>query len=140
MFGNIAKLSTVASLSVKGLGLVLLCLLAMGCDKELYSYVETIKYEVTGTASSVHITMHSASGNVEELNDISLPWSKEFEPNFYRDDDDYKVYSAYISAKNNGELGSVVVSIYRDGKVIQTATSSGAYVTATVSQKVHRFY
>ncbi|MDR2581458.1 MAG: hypothetical protein LBC85_10770 [Fibromonadaceae bacterium] len=111
--------------------LILLCLSVMGCGW-LDGEDIKIKYEVTGTASSVYITMHNANGSIEELSDVSVPWSKELiaEGVF-----DGCFYPSYISAQNNGSSGSITVKIYKDGKEIQTATSIGAYVTATASKE-----
>jgi hypothetical protein len=119
---------------------VLICLSVMACgmfDDEI------IKYEVTGTASSVRITMHNDEGNIEQLDDVSVPWSKGFEP-YFESSDEFDgftgirkyYYSAYISARNNGDSGSVIVKLYRNNHLIETATSKGAYVTATVSKKI----
>jgi hypothetical protein len=38
----------------------------------------------------------------------------------------------YISAQNNSSTGNVTVKIYRNGKVVATNTSYGAYTIATV--------
>jgi hypothetical protein len=104
---------------------------------------DIIKYEVTGTAFSARITMHNDKGNIEQIGDASIPWSKEFEPYFESSDEfdnftgirEY-YYSAYISARNNGDSGSVTVKMYRNNHLIETATSEGDYVTATVSKKI----
>lgn len=121
---------------------VLVGLIMAGCA--LFENTEKVGYEVTGTASSAYITMHNASGDIEELSNVTLPWSKEFKPKFIRDPDgevdawgDRKlVYFAYISAKNNGSSGNITVKIFVDGKERKTASSEGAHVTAAASAKV----
>jgi len=116
--------------------LALVCLLVAGCGLFDIEGDDRIKYEVTGTASSVSIIIHNAGGNIEELSEVSVPWSsQEFKPK-YREETDGRFYHAYISAKNNGDSGSVTVTIYNKGEVRETATSKGAYVTATASSRV----
>ena len=116
--------------------LVRLVVLAMACFMATMCSISDpvwVKYEVTGTASSVDITMHNSGGNVEQLTEVSVPWfSNEFMPR-YKDIEghDRQVYLAYISAQNNGDSGSVTVRIYKDGRIVEEATSKGAYVTAT---------
>ena len=84
-----------------------------------------VKYEVTGTATTVDITMENEDGGTSQYSDLSVPWSYEFrriEGSF-----------VYISAQNQQETGSVTVKIYTDGSVFKTSTSAGAYVIATAS-------
>ena len=124
---------------------VLLCLLVVGCGIFDDLPASDIKYEVTGTASSVNITINNAQGNVEEFSNVSIPWTKEFFVKGYVRDPDYDTedkkgysYTAYISARSNSNTGSVTVKIYADGKENQAATSNGSYVTATASKKFLR--
>ena len=89
---------------------VLLCLLVVGCSW-LDPEDTTIKYEVTGTASSVYITMHNENSSMEELDNVSLPWSKEFIAIPIRDYNPEAfsncAHLSYLSAKNNGDSGRV---------------------------------
>ena len=128
---------------------VLLCLLVVGCGSPA-----RIKYEVTGTAPSVNITMRNSQGGTDQLNNVSLPWTKEFtEREKYTRDSNYDYtsynsltesysentgcsYQAYISAQNNDYLGNVIVKIYRGNELQQSATSVGAPATATASIKI----
>jgi len=41
-----------------------------------------------------------------------------------------------ISAQNNGSRGSITVTIYVNGKIFRTSTSSGAYVIASADGAV----
>jgi len=103
------------------------CLAMMGCG--FLFEPDTIKYEVTGTASSVSVTMSNEGGNTEQLSDVSVPWSRELR--FYIED---RGFFARISARNNGNSGRVTVNIYHNGRKLGTATSEGAYVTASASE------
>lgn len=84
-----------------------------------------VKYEVTGTASSVSITIYNESGKTEQFNKVNLPWEKV-------------IYvkpggSIYLSAQNKGDIGSVTARIFVDGEVFKESTTTGAYGVASVS-------
>jgi hypothetical protein len=116
--------------------LALLCFSVVACS-ELSNPIK-VKYEITGTASSVNVTTHNAQGNTEQLSDVSVPWSTdEFISEWSYHSDGGTYYAAYISATNNSDSGSVTVKIYVNNKEFQTATSSGAYVTVTASGKIY---
>jgi hypothetical protein len=89
----------------------------------------TVKYEITGTAAKVDITMRNSGENTEQYSDISIPWETIFDVTI--DADDY--YFAYYSAQNQGSAGSVTVKIFDDRDLFKIATSSGAYVIARAS-------
>lgn len=96
-----------------------------GTAYTLIQYEYYLEYEISGTTSSVSVTLNNPSGNTEQFDPVSVPHTysyKTFPDSFY-----------YISAQNNESSGSVTVSIYRRGKLIETATSSGAYVIASAS-------
>ena len=109
-----------------------LCLLIATCSVFETLGVTKIKYEVTGTASSVFISMNNADEGIEEWSDVSLPWSKEF--NVMNDCDKY--YFAYISAYNEGNSGNITAKIYVNGSLFKSATSQGAHVKAVASGRV----
>jgi len=96
--------------------------------------VARIKYEVTGTASSASITLTNQNGGTEQYGNVRLPGSYEFSVPIKRGSFDY--YHAYISAQNNGSRGSITVTIYVNGKIFKTSTSSGAYVIASADGAV----
>jgi hypothetical protein len=100
---------------------------------EPVSHTYTIKYEITGTASSVSITMENSGGNTEQFSSVSLPWSTAFTVTL---NDKYDWFFVYVSAQNNGSSGAVTATIYKDNHVLETATSSGAYVIATASGSI----
>ncbi|MCL2260918.1 MAG: zinc ribbon domain-containing protein [Fibromonadales bacterium] len=96
--------------------------------------VAEIKYEVTGTASSVNITLTNPQGGMEQYGYAKLPASYSFSVPIKRDLFGY--YHAMISAQNNGSSGDVTVTIYVNGKKFRTATSRGAYVIASTDGAV----
>jgi uncharacterized repeat protein (TIGR02543 family) len=82
-----------------------------------------VEYKITGTASQVDVTLNNATGGTEQYDNVSVPHSYSF--------DTFSDWFLYISAQNQGEYGSVTVTIYLNGEVVATSTSSGAYVIAT---------
>ena len=109
---------------MKKLVLLISILMFVGCDDEDYS-APSVEYRVTGSATSVSITLSNASENTEQYSNISLPYSYIF--------DSASGNFLYISAQNQGSSGSVTSTIYVDGDVFETATSSGEYVIASAS-------
>ena len=96
--------------------------------------VARIKYEVTGTASSVSITLTNENGGTEQYSNVRLPGSYAFSVPIKRGSFNY--YHALIMAQNDGSRGDVTVTIYVNGKKFRTATSSGAYVIASTDVAV----
>jgi len=91
-------------------------------------YTYEIEYKITGTASSVDVTLSNASGGTEQFSNVALPKTYSYK-NFY---DNF----VYISAQNQGSSGSVTVTIFHRGSQYRTSTSSGAYVIATASGSI----
>ncbi|MBA7638822.1 hypothetical protein ES703_46478 [subsurface metagenome] len=87
--------------------------------------VAEVIYEITGTADRVDVTLNNASGGTEQYDDVRLPQRYAYSS--------FTDWFLYISAQNQGEYGTVRVAIYLNGKVVETASSSGAYVIATAS-------
>lgn len=94
------------------------------CSNPLSNSV-SVRYKVSGTAETVDITYENASGGTSQLSEVELPWSITFEANI----GDF----VYLSAQNQGDEGSVTVTIYKNGDVFKQSTSEGAYVIATAS-------
>jgi len=84
-----------------------------------------VEYKITGTASQVDVTLNNATGGTEQFDNVSVPHTYTFE--------EFNDWFLYVSAQNQGEYGSVTVTIYLNGEVVATSTSSGAYVIATAS-------
>ena len=102
-------------------------LLFLSCDKKPSkpkSY--RVKYEVTGTPQEVWVTLENASGGTEQ-HDIVPPWDFSFNANAGK--------WVYISA-TIAVSGNVTVKIYRNVKVLQEATATGKYSSATVSATI----
>ena len=109
---------------VKKIFLVLFTgLLIVGCDFMFQPDEGT--YSISGTAATVDITLNNATGGTEQYSDVSLPWEKHY--------DDFTDWFLYISAQNQGSSGTVTVKVYHNGNLVDSATSSGAYVIATAS-------
>ena len=86
-------------------------------------------YEVTGTEATANITITDLFGSTMQYNGASIPW----ESDTYRNDSFNNTIFAYISAQNTMPSGALTVKIYRNGKVVKSATSSGAYCIASTS-------
>ncbi len=86
------------------------------CDTEPLSASLTVKYEITGTAEKVNIDYIDSNGELVIINNISLPWELTFSAN--------QGDSVFLSAKRTGTTGTVTVIIYKDGTVLDEATSS----------------
>lgn len=91
----------------------------------IISYQYLVRYEITGTAKTVDVTLNNSNGGTSQYSNVTLP--KSYKYSTFNDD------FLYISAQNNDKLGSVTVSIYYKDKLFKTSTSSGAYVIATAS-------
>ena len=98
-------------------------LLIAGCSLE-----REVRYEVTGTAALVDITIENSSGGTSQYSDVAPPWAYDFSAMV----DDF----IYVSAQNATSTGSVTATIKIDGDVYKSSTSSGAYVIATASGSV----
>ena len=101
--------------------------LALGTDNSpsCSSSPDTVRYEVSGTAESVDISLSNAMGGFEQYKNVRLPYSVSYSD--YRDD------FVYISAQNNGDSGTVNVAIYVNGKLFKSSSSYGAYAIADAS-------
>jgi hypothetical protein len=84
-----------------------------------------VEYKISGTAKYVDVTLANASGGTEQYGNVYVPRTYSY--------NDFPNYYLYISAQNQGEFGSVTVSIYVNGNLYKTSTSSGSYVIASAS-------
>jgi len=85
---------------------------------------DNVTYEVTGDADSVDVTLSNDTGGTEQYNDMPLPFRMDY--------GGFNERYVYLYAYNNGDNGTITLSIYVNGKLFKTATSSGPYTNATV--------
>lgn len=102
-------------------------LLAAGCATGPEDPEYSVRYEVTGTCSTVDVTIENEGGGVSQYADVAVPWRYSF-PKAVGPDT-----FVYVSAQNQQQYGSVTATIYVDGRNWRSSTSSGAYVIATAS-------
>ena len=88
-----------------------------------------VQYKITGSASKVSVTLNNATGGTEQYSDVSVPHTYTY--------NNYTDWFLYILAQNQGDSGTVTVTIYVDGEVVETSTSSGAYVIADASGSLY---
>ncbi len=89
-----------------------------------------VRYAVAGTAKRVSITLSNATGGTEQYGDCPVPYDYQFRAE--------KGTFLYISAQNQGDSGTVITTIWVDGKRFKESKSSGAYVIASASGSVPR--
>lgn len=106
---------------MKGMIPLAAALLLLACRKD---EPHTAKVKYTVNCASCDLTYENSTGNTEQRS-MSNTWQYEFNA--------YKDAFYYISAQNNNSSGSVTVKILIDGRVVDEATSTGAYVIATAS-------
>jgi len=82
-------------------------------------------YKISGTATSVDITLSNSSGGTEQYSEVILPKVYSYS--------NFNANFLYISAQNNGPSGTVNVECYYEGVLKDSAHSEGAYVIATAS-------
>lgn len=108
---------------------LILILAALACGDTEPPPTYRVTYEVTGSASSVSVTLENDQGGTEQ-GEYALP----FKETFTMERGDF----AYISAQNQGESGSVTCRILIDGEEWRESTSEGAYVIASCDGTVGR--
>jgi hypothetical protein len=106
--------------------LILACSLIIlaSCTKDVTHHYA---YEVIGTANNYNMTIESAPSGTAQYSNVGSGWQYTWtqvndNPRFL-----------YVSAQNQNSSGTVIVNIIKDGKIIATNNSSGAYVIATAS-------
>jgi hypothetical protein len=85
-----------------------------------------------GPPRSADITMQVPGGGTSQQSGVDLPMMRDGGGPMNFDNVAVGTF-VYISAQNNQEYGDISCAIKVDGKIIQTITSSGAYVIATCS-------
>jgi len=84
----------------------------------------SVTYEISGSASSVSITLSNAQGGTEQ-GEYKVPFRKTYTMD--------RGAFAYISAQNQGEFGTVTCKILVGSTVWKESTSTGAYSIADCS-------
>jgi len=104
-----------------------IAMLLQSCSKDsaLYLGNSDYSYTVNGTSGSYSVTIEGAPSGTAQYSNVGNGWSYKWKQSGAR--------FLYVSAQNNKGSGSVTVSIIKNGRVISTQTSSGAYVIASVS-------
>ncbi|MCX6004611.1 MAG: MmpS family transport accessory protein [Chloroflexi bacterium] len=85
---------------------------------------DSVTYEVTGDAELVDIAISDSDGDMERYEDMTLPWRRDY--------GDFEQDYLYLYAYNTGDSGTVNITIYVNGKVFKSATTSGGYTSAVV--------
>jgi predicted small lipoprotein YifL len=93
-------------------------------DSPLYLGKSDYSYTVTGSSGSYNVTIEGAPKGTAQYSNVGSGWKYTWTQSGTR--------FLYVSAQNNKNSGSVTVSILKNGKIIATQTSSGAYVIASV--------
>jgi len=102
-----------------------------------------IKYEVTGAPpNGITVRFINEWGNLDEFSTVDLPWSKTFRVRQHIGEE-YNdghhsdgTFTAYVSAASTARLVNLTVSIYIDGKLVQTGTSTERYKSAEAYYKI----
>lgn len=115
-------------------GLLLISIFTfVGCDSLFWDGVYNVKYVVSGTASTVDLTIENSSGGTSQYSDKTLPWEYEFTVSVSK----YNSAFVYVSDQNNSSSGSVTSKIYEKKStedsysLFKTSTSTGSYVIAS---------
>lgn len=109
---------------IHALALSVTLLALSGCDSLLGR--SNVMYEVTGSnVSKVSLTYESEGGGTAQIASASVPWTSSFKA----DKDDF----LYVSAQIIEGTGSITVTIYKNEKILETASASGFASIATAS-------
>jgi len=110
-----------------------------GCD---CSCGEEITYRVasTTTTSTATVEFNNDFGDTERYSSVKLPWVyrfniKERPSNYFGGGYQNNQYPAYIRAiTTDRRLGSIVVTIYVNGKMVRTATNTASDSTTATAR------
>jgi uncharacterized protein YceK len=100
--------------------LIIVVILLSGC-----SNLFKAQYKISGTASSVNVTLANGHGGTEQYTSVKLPYSYDLPTS--------SGSFLYCSAQNNDSSGYVQVDIVLWTGVAATGSASGAYCIATAS-------
>jgi hypothetical protein len=85
---------------------------------------DNITYEALGDAETVDVTVSNETGGMEQYNDVPLPWRMDF--------GGFDSAQPYMYVYNNGDRGTVRISIKVNGKVMTSGVCSGPYANTTI--------
>jgi hypothetical protein len=88
-----------------------------------------VLYRVTGNGRLADVTYENRSGNAEQVDDIEIPWQRG-----QRMEAGDFVYLSVQSGDNASR--TITCQIEVNGRVVESATSSGRYVIASCSGSV----
>jgi len=117
-----------------GIACLSLCLLLSSCnlvgERLFQSADKTIRYEISGTASSVKVEYKDSYGYMITRDDETLPWSESITVKVR----EFETFSPSINVTNNGETGYVTVDIWVDDELIKRESRNK---TVSVSVQVN---
>ena len=119
MFTNVLKKFSITTCIIVSLFAMMLIGTNIACQP-----MDNVTYEVTGDAESVDVSLSNDDGGYEQYNDVPLPFRMDY--------GGFNERYVYLYAYNNGDSGTITISIYVNGKLFKTATSSGPYTNAVV--------
>jgi hypothetical protein len=111
--------------------LVFAAVLVSSCDRRRE---HIIRYEVTGSASSVDITLNNSKGHSEDYRNITLPYSKTISVTLK----EFDLFYAYVAAKNRGSSGYVQCTIYKNDRIVAEDEAWWPYTTASAYATIER--
>jgi hypothetical protein len=89
----------------------------------IFTTARPVQYRVRGSAARVSITYNNAQGKREHITGVAVPWELSF-----------RVETGamlYLSAQNEGDVGTVTCEILIDEVVVLEATSSDSSTVAS---------
>lgn len=86
-----------------------------------------VEYSVTGTATRVDLTYENSTGGVSQIANAVVPWTYRWST---AKSGDFLYVSAQIV---NPSGGSITATVRKDGRVVQTSTSTGFASIASAS-------
>lgn len=96
------------------------CIAGMACGSK-----GNVTYEATGDADTVDITVMNGKGVTEQYMDVKLPWRMDYS--------EFGASQLYMYVYNNGDSGTIKITVYVDGKLTRTAACSGPYANAVIN-------
>ena len=114
---------------LKGLSLILVCIIALGfmiisCDGGGGGSGDyAVKYEITGPkTTATFVNYRNESGNIDTINNASIPWDKTIYVSG-------KYIGASCSASFSSSGGTYIAKIFVNGKEVASTTSSSGHVS-----------